>query len=74
MAIGAVFMRPLFAETLDLARFSGSDVFPVPGNLNILMADIAFPNLLGLVDFMIEGHAIFETDDVDSFRGGRNQH
>jgi len=72
MAIRTVFMRPLFAEAFDLARFGSGDGLSVRGNRYIGVADVAFADLLGLVNFMIEGHAVFESDDVGNRGIGSN--
>lgn len=64
VAIGAVLVRPLLAETHDLARFGSGDGFPVRGNRYIGMADVAFADFFGLMQLVIESHAVIELDDV----------
>jgi len=64
MAIGAVLVRPLLAEALDLARFGSGDGFSVRGYGYIGMADVAFADFFGLVQLVVESHAVIELDYV----------
>jgi len=66
MTFNAGFVRPLFAESFDLARLRSSDFPAVFGNRNIIMADVAFAYPVSLMPLVVEGYAVFEVDDVRS--------
>lgn len=70
MAVRTELMRPLFAESFDLARFRCGDLFPVFGDRDIVMADKAFTDSLVLMFLMIEGNTVFEFYDVGGKRTG----
>jgi len=73
VAIGTVFVRPLLAEALYFSRFGGGHVFSVRRHGNIVMADIALADPLGLMPLVIKNHAVLEINDIGCSRTGRYQ-